>query len=75
MPVGASVTLRRHGMWEFPRPLRDGRCARIRDFRGMNTRSFDGRGNYTVGVEEQIIFPEVDYDRVARIHGAWTSPW
>lgn len=69
MPVGASVTLRRRGMWEFLDRFVSVAVPRIRDFRGMSTRSFDGRGNYTVGVKEQIIFPEVDYDKVARIHG------
>ncbi len=69
MPVGASVTLRRQRMWEFLDRFVSVAVPRIRDFRGLSTRSFDGRGNYTVGVREQIIFPEVDYDRVARIHG------
>ncbi len=69
MPVGASVTLRRRGMWEFLDRFVSVAVPRIRDFRGLNTRSFDGRGNYTVGIREQIIFPEVDYDRVNRIHG------
>lgn len=69
MPVGASVTLRRRGMWEFLDRFVSIAVPRIRDFRGLNTRSFDGRGNYTVGVREQIIFPEVDYDRVKQIHG------
>ena len=69
MPVGASVTLRRRGMWEFLDRFVSVAMPRIRDFRGLNTRSFDGRGNYTVGVKEQIIFPEVDYDKVNQIHG------
>ncbi|MCY4572114.1 MAG: 50S ribosomal protein L5 [Gemmatimonadetes bacterium] len=69
MPVGASVTLRRGGMWEFLDRFVSIAVPRIRDFRGLNTRSFDGRGNYTVGIREQIIFPEVDYDRVKQIHG------
>jgi large subunit ribosomal protein L5 len=69
MPVGASVTLRRRGMWEFLDRFVSVAVPRIRDFRGLNTRSFDGRGNYTVGVKEQIIFPEVDYDKVNQIHG------
>ena len=69
MPVGASVTLRRRNMWEFLDRFVSIAVPRIRDFRGLNTRSFDGRGNYTVGVKEQIIFPEVDYDKVNRIHG------
>lgn len=69
MPVGASVTLRRRKMWEFLDRFVSAAIPRIRDFRGLNTRSFDGRGNYTVGIKEQIIFPEVDYDRVNRVHG------
>ncbi len=69
MPVGASVTLRRRNMWEFLDRFVSIAVPRIRDFRGLNTRSFDGRGNYTVGIKEQIIFPEVDYDKVNRIHG------
>ncbi len=69
MPVGASVTLRRDRMWYFLDRLVSTAIPRIRDFRGLNTRSFDGRGNYTLGVREQIIFPEINYDRVNRIHG------
>ena len=69
MPVGATVTLRRRGMWEFLDRFVSIAVPRIRDFRGLNTRSFDGRGNYTVGIREQIIFPEVEYDRVKQIHG------
>jgi len=69
MAVGATVTLRKRGMWEFLDRFVSVAVPRIRDFRGLNTRSFDGRGNYTVGVREQIIFPEVDYDRVRQIHG------
>lgn len=69
MPVGVSVTLRRGRMYEFLDRLVSVGIPRIRDFRGLNSRSFDGRGNYTLGIREQIIFPEVDYDRVNRIHG------
>ncbi len=69
MAVGATVTLRRRGMWEFLDRFVSVAVPRIRDFRGLNTRSFDGRGNYTVGIREQIIFPEVDYDKVKQIHG------
>lgn len=69
MPVGASVTLRRQRMWEFLDRLVSAAAPRIRDFRGLSSRSFDGRGNYTLGIREQIIFPEVDYDKVSRIHG------
>ncbi|HEX5871851.1 MAG TPA: 50S ribosomal protein L5, partial [Longimicrobium sp.] len=63
-PVGASVTLRRERMWEFLDRLINVALPRVRDFRGVNTRSFDGRGNYTLGVKEQLIFPEIDYDKV-----------
>ena len=69
MPVGASVTLRRRHMWEFLDRLIATAIPRVRDFRGLPTRSFDGRGNYTMGVREQIIFPEIDFDRADRIHG------
>lgn len=69
MPVGASVTLRRERMWFFLDRLVSTAIPRIRDFRGLSTRSFDGRGNYTIGVREQIIFPEIDYDDVRKIHG------
>jgi large subunit ribosomal protein L5 len=69
MPVGVSVTLRRERMWEFLDRFVNVAVPRIRDFRGLPTRSFDGRGNYTVGVREQLIFPEIDYDKVEKIHG------
>jgi large subunit ribosomal protein L5 len=69
MPVGVSVTLRKDRMWFFLDRLIATAIPRIRDFRGLNTRSFDGRGNYTMGVREQIIFPEINYDRVHKIHG------
>jgi large subunit ribosomal protein L5 len=69
MPVGASVTLRQARMYEFLDRLVSVAIPRIRDFRGLNTRAFDGRGNFTLGVKEQIIFPEIDYDRVNKIHG------
>jgi len=69
MPVGVSVTLRKERMWFFLDRLIATAIPRIRDFRGLNTRSFDGRGNYTMGVKEQIIFPEINYDRVQKIHG------
>jgi large subunit ribosomal protein L5 len=68
-PVGASVTLRRERMWEFLDRLINIALPRVRDFRGVNTRSFDGRGNYTLGVKEQLIFAEIDYDKVEQIHG------
>jgi large subunit ribosomal protein L5 len=69
MPVGVSVTLRRAQMWEFVDRFINVAVPRVRDFRGLPTRSFDGRGNYTVGVKEQVIFPEVDYDKIQKIHG------
>jgi large subunit ribosomal protein L5 len=69
MPVGVSVTLRRERMWEFLDRFINVSVPRIRDFRGLPTKSFDGRGNYTVGVREQLIFPEIDYDKVQKIHG------
>jgi large subunit ribosomal protein L5 len=69
MPVGVSVTLRNERMWYFLDRLIATAIPRVRDFRGLNTRSFDGRGNFTMGVREQIIFPEINYDRVHRIHG------
>jgi large subunit ribosomal protein L5 len=69
MPVGVSVTLRRVKMWEFMDRFINVAVPRIRDFRGLPTRSFDGRGNYTLGVKEQLIFPEIDYDKVAQVHG------
>jgi large subunit ribosomal protein L5 len=68
-PIGATVTLRRERMWEFLDRLINVAMPRIRDFRGVPTRSFDGRGNYTLGVKEQLIFPEIDYDKVDKIHG------
>jgi large subunit ribosomal protein L5 len=69
MPVGVSVTLRRARMWEFLDRLISVAIPRIRDFRGLSTRSFDGRGNYSLGVKEQMIFPEINYDMVEQIHG------
>jgi len=69
MPVGVSVTLRRQRMYDFLDRLITAAIPRVRDFRGLPTRSFDGRGNYTMGVKEQIIFPEINYDRVQKVHG------
>ncbi len=69
MPVGVSVTLRANHMYEFLDRFINIAVPRIRDFRGLSTRSFDGRGNYTIGIKEQVIFPEVDYDRIQKIHG------
>jgi large subunit ribosomal protein L5 len=69
MPVGARVTLRGARMWEFLDRLVSIALPRIRDFRGLNPRSFDGRGNFSLGIREQIIFPEIDYDQIASIRG------
>jgi large subunit ribosomal protein L5 len=69
MPVGVAVTLRRARMWEFLDRLTSVAIPRIRDFRGLSPRSFDGRGNYSIGVREQIIFPEIDYDSIDEIRG------
>jgi len=69
MPVGCSVTLRGARMYEFLDRFINLTVPRIRDFRGLPNRSFDGRGNYTFGIKEQLIFPEIDYDKVEKIHG------
>jgi large subunit ribosomal protein L5 len=69
MPVGARVTLRGARMWEFLDRLVTIALPRIRDFRGLNPRSMDGRGNFSLGIREQIIFPEIDYDQIASIRG------
>jgi large subunit ribosomal protein L5 len=69
MPVGVAVTLRGERSYEFLDRLMSVAIPRIRDFRGLNPRSFDGRGNYSMGVREQIIFPEVDYDEVDQVRG------
>jgi large subunit ribosomal protein L5 len=68
-PIGCKVTLRRGQMYEFLDRLINIAIPRIRDFRGMNPKSFDGRGNYSMGVTEQIIFPEVDYDKIDALRG------
>ena len=68
-PIGAKVTLRRERMYEFLDRLVAVSIPRIRDFRGINARSFDGRGNYSMGVKEQIIFPEIDYDKIDAVRG------
>lgn len=68
-PIGCKVTLRGERMWEFLERFVSIAIPRIRDFRGMNPKSFDGRGNYSVGIKEQIIFPEIDYDKVDKIRG------
>ena len=69
MPIGAKVTLRRNRMYEFLDRLINVALPRVRDFRGLNRKSFDGNGNYSLGVKEQIIFPEIDYDKVDKIRG------
>ena len=69
MPVGASVTLRGDRMWFFLDRLISTAVPRVRDFRGLPSKSFDGRGNYTMGIREQIIFPEINFDDVKKIHG------
>ena len=69
MPIGAKVTLRGERMYEFLDKLINVSLPRVRDFRGVSKKSFDGRGNYTLGVKEQLIFPEIDYDRVSKVRG------
>ncbi|WP_028671283.1 50S ribosomal protein L5 [Saccharospirillum impatiens] len=68
-PIGCKVTLRGERMWEFMDRLIDISLPRMRDFRGINPKSFDGRGNYSMGVKEQIIFPEIEYDKVDKLRG------
>jgi large subunit ribosomal protein L5 len=69
MPIGCKVTLRGESMWEFYDRLIAVALPRIRDFRGISPKSFDGRGNFSLGIREQIIFPEIDYDRIDQIRG------
>lgn len=69
MPIGCKVTLRGQKMYEFLDRLISVALPRVRDFRGVSPKSFDGRGNYTLGVKEQLIFPEIDYDKVSKIRG------
>jgi large subunit ribosomal protein L5 len=69
MAIGAMVTLRRNRMWEFLDRLISLTLPRVRDFKGVSDKAFDGRGNYTFGLKEQIIFPEIDYDKVERVRG------
>ena len=69
MPIGVKVTLRKDRMYEFLDRLINIALPRVRDFRGLNQRSFDGNGNYSIGVKEQIIFPEIDYDNIDKIRG------
>ncbi|WP_111658251.1 50S ribosomal protein L5 [Isoalcanivorax indicus] len=68
-PIGCKVTLRRQRMYEFLGRLVDVAIPRVRDFRGLNAKSFDGRGNYSMGLREQIVFPEVEYDKVDKLRG------
>jgi large subunit ribosomal protein L5 len=69
VPIGCSVTLRGERMYEFLDRLINVAIPRIRDFRGFSPKSFDGRGNYTLGIKEQIVFPEIDYDKIDKIRG------
>lgn len=69
MPIGVRVTLRGERMYEFLDRLISISLPRVRDFRGVNDKSFDGRGNYTIGITEQIVFPEIDIDKVSKIMG------
>jgi large subunit ribosomal protein L5 len=69
MPIGCSVTLRGERMYEFFDRLVNIALPRVRDFRGLSTKSFDGRGNYTIGLRDQLIFPEIDYSKVSKIKG------
>ncbi len=69
MPIGAKVTLRGERMYEFLDKLISISLPRVRDFRGVSKKAFDGRGNYTLGVKEQLIFPEIDYDKVSKVRG------
>ena len=69
MPIGAKVTLRGNKMWEFLDRLFNVALPRVRDFRGINPNSFDGRGNYALGIKEQLIFPEIEYDKIDKIRG------
>ncbi|MDR6120707.1 large subunit ribosomal protein L5 [Bacillus sp. SLBN-46] len=69
MPIGAKVTLRGERMYEFLDKLISVSLPRVRDFRGVSKKAFDGRGNYTLGIKEQLIFPEIDYDKVTKVRG------
>ena len=69
MPIGAKVTLRAESMWEFLDRLINVALPRVRDFRGINPNAFDGRGNYALGLKEQLIFPEIEYDKIDKIRG------
>jgi large subunit ribosomal protein L5 len=79
MPIGAKVTMRGERMYQFLDKLINISLPRVRDFSGVNPKSFDGRGNYTMGIKEQLIFPEIDYDKIDKIRAmsarsAWSSP-
>ena len=69
MPIGVKVTLRRENMYEFVDKLFNVAFPRVRDFRGINPNSFDGKGNYSTGIKEQLIFPEIDYDKIDKVRG------
>ncbi len=69
MPIGVKVTLRGEKMWEFIDRLFNVALPRVRDFRGINPNGFDGRGNYNMGIKEQLIFPEIDYDKIDKVRG------
>ena len=69
MPIGCKVTLRKTQMFEFADKLMNVALPRVRDFRGASSKAFDGRGNYAIGVKEQLIFPEIDYDKIDKIRG------
>jgi large subunit ribosomal protein L5 len=69
MPVGAKVTLRGERMYEFVDKVFNVALPRVRDFRGVSTKAFDGRGNYSLGIKEQLIFPEIEYDKVEKVRG------
>ncbi|MCM8710786.1 50S ribosomal protein L5 [Clostridium sp. SYSU_GA19001] len=69
MPIGCKVTLRKNRMYEFADKLMNVALPRVRDFRGVSDKSFDGRGNYSLGVKEQLIFPEVEYDKIDKVRG------
>ena len=69
MPIGAKVTLRGERMYEFVERLFNAALPRVRDFRGINPNSFDGRGNYSMGIKEQLIFPEIEYDKIDKVRG------
>lgn len=69
MPIGVKVTLRRENMYEFVDKLFNVAFPRVRDFRGINPNSFDGKGNYSTGIKEQLIFPEIEYDKIDKVRG------